>query len=360
MLRQTDRLSVTKMPYFPALDGVRAIAVLIVFIGHARLLPRFPAGFGVTVFFFLSGYLITTLMRIEVAGTGKISLPHFYLRRVLRINPPLWISLIAIGILCYTGLVSANLDVLTVLGEAFFFVNYLPDQGQASGLPSPLWSLAVEEHFYIVFPILIVFLSRKFTARHIAALLLAACGAILLLRLFNVYALNIVEENYYWSHTRADSILFGCILGFWSNPLIEKDLPWKANLMHAAIAFAAILLTFAPASAAFRETFRYTVQGLALFVLFSYILQDHKWLNATLTHPALRSVGLYSYTIYLIHYALLLAAEHATQSTLGRATIAAVGSYAFAAAMFALVERPMARVRHRLNAAQRSANATQL
>lgn len=69
------------MPYLPQLDGVRALAILIVFAAHCGYSHVVPGGFGVTVFFFLSGYLITTLLRIERAQTGAVSLPAFYLRR---------------------------------------------------------------------------------------------------------------------------------------------------------------------------------------------------------------------------------------------------------------------------------------
>ena len=79
--------------HIPSLDGIRGIAALIVFMSHAALPEIFPGAFGVTVFFFLSGYLITTLLRREYASTGKIALKPFYLRRVYRILPPLYIVL---------------------------------------------------------------------------------------------------------------------------------------------------------------------------------------------------------------------------------------------------------------------------
>src|SRR5690606_21527322 len=73
-----------------SLDGIRGIAALIVFVAHAGLGHIVPGGFGVTIFFFLSGYLITTLLCVEFEKTGSISLKHFYLRRVYRIFPPLY------------------------------------------------------------------------------------------------------------------------------------------------------------------------------------------------------------------------------------------------------------------------------
>ena len=92
------------MPYLPQLDGVRALAILIVFAAHCGYSHVVPGGFVVTVFFFLSGYLITTLLRIERARAGGVSLSAFYLRRSLRILPPLYLTLLAAGALYAAGL----------------------------------------------------------------------------------------------------------------------------------------------------------------------------------------------------------------------------------------------------------------
>src|SRR5947209_14639069 len=98
----------------PSLDGIRACAMLLVFAAHAGLNERVPGNFGVTVFFFLSGYLITTLMRVEFGRTGTISLRAFYLRRVLRIFPPMYLVLAGASLLTVTGLLegSVRLDAL--------------------------------------------------------------------------------------------------------------------------------------------------------------------------------------------------------------------------------------------------------
>lgn len=91
--------------YIPSLDGIRALAVTTVFVSHAGLSHIIPGGFGVTVFFFLSGYLITTLLRREHEKTGQISLKHFYLRRVYRIFPPMYLVMLLAIMLSVFGLV---------------------------------------------------------------------------------------------------------------------------------------------------------------------------------------------------------------------------------------------------------------
>src|SRR5438128_8479915 len=89
--------------YVPSLDGMRAIAFFFVFIAHAQPFKVLPGGFGVTVFFFLSGYLITSLLREEVRETGTIALTGFYLRRVLRIFPPWYFRVILVSLLAAAG-----------------------------------------------------------------------------------------------------------------------------------------------------------------------------------------------------------------------------------------------------------------
>src|SRR5271163_2884515 len=96
--------------HIPSLDGLRAVSFLIVFLAHAGV-EGFPGGFGVTVFFFLSGYLITTLMRMEADASGKVSLKHFYLRRALRILPPFYVVLVAATLLAAAG-VTRGVDPL--------------------------------------------------------------------------------------------------------------------------------------------------------------------------------------------------------------------------------------------------------
>ena len=155
----------------PSLDGIRAISVLIVVLGHSGLEALVPGGLGVTIFFFLSGYLITTLMLTEHERTGGINIFNFYTRRVFRLMPPLLVTLaIAYG-LTYARLLSGGITDTGLAAQLLYFANYyglffdpgntIPD---GTGI---LWSLAVEEHFYIFYPLLMtLMLGMRSSAPH--------------------------------------------------------------------------------------------------------------------------------------------------------------------------------------------------
>jgi peptidoglycan/LPS O-acetylase OafA/YrhL len=343
-----------RMKHIPALDGIRAIAILIVFIGHTKILKAFPGGLGVTVFFCLSGYLITTLLRIEWTNTRHIDLKAFYIRRFLRINPPLWLSMGAILALFGLGLISQDLDPLVLIAQAFFFVNYMPSFGQGDGLPTPLWSLAVEEHFYLLFPTIFLLASRFMTSARLATACLVACAVVLGIRLTNITAFGIVEPNYYWTHTRIDSILFGCVLALRHNPILDADAkrpPWWL----VGLAGAAICATFLMKAPLLREGFRYSIQGVALVILFAWVLHQRGGPVAWVLGSApMRLIGLYSYTLYLVHYAVLVViwTNLPGLPTIAQGVLGGIVSMAFAAIMYAVVERPLSRLRHRLDKAK--------
>lgn len=153
--------------HIPSLDGIRAISFLIVFVAHAGLNRLVPGYFGLSLFFFLSGFLITTLLRVEFETTGGISLRQFYLRRVLRIFPPFYLILFAAGILTMTGFfVEGSITLTAALAQALHVTNYYVIirgwwVGMAPGT-SIYWSLAVEEHFSDIS----LALPRAASARH--------------------------------------------------------------------------------------------------------------------------------------------------------------------------------------------------
>lgn len=332
------------------LDGIRAIAVLIVMVSHAGLGHIVLGGIGVTLFFALSGYLITTLLRAEFATTGRVSLRNFYLRRVLRIFPPMYICIVVFGLLTRWGIVPRPLNPVMVIWDALFLTNYAA-LFRGGGVPMPLWSLDVEEHFYMVFPLLFVTVLAFQPPRRSALILAALCGLALVFRLIHAATMVDYSSNYVLTHTRFDSILFGALLAVWHNPKMDAD-AWRPGWLSFGAALGALAVSLAIRDPWFRETLRYTVQGVALFVVFSFVLHDRTWISRVLSSRPLWWVGILSYTLYLCHMPILLALEHHA-AALDKVGVGVVGfalSFAFAYAMYRLVEQPMAAIRRRLSA----------
>ncbi|MBC8024798.1 MAG: acyltransferase [Steroidobacteraceae bacterium] len=334
------------------------MAALIVFLSHAALPDLIPGAFGVTVFFFLSGYLITTLLRREHESTGRIALGSFYLRRVYRILPPMYIVLILAVLLDLTGVFNSQMTLRGVLAQFAHMTNYFMiyfGQSEFAPATSLMWSLAVEEHFYLLFPLALGLLYRHFKSRGIAGVLLAVCGLVLLWRMYLVFVSGYGHEyTYFATDTRVDSLLYGCILGVWRNPALDRSerTPGKRTwIALLAVSIGLLLFTFLYRSESFRESFRYSIQGIALFSLFFCAVRFHHWpIFAWLETRPMRAMGLISYTFYLVHIPCLeLLKRHFDLGVWQRTAFAFVLTVAVSTAMYYLVERRMAALRRRLH-----------
>jgi peptidoglycan/LPS O-acetylase OafA/YrhL len=305
-----------------SLDGVRAISFLIVFVAHAGLDRYVPGGFGLYVFFILSGYLITTLLIREDQVRGSISLPLFYARRTLRIFPPLYT---VVGLSLLYLWITRQLTGITVPGvmsQLFYYSNYdnLLFHGRPPGIIpglGPLWSLAVEEHFYLLFPPLIVFLLRRLrlSYKSVTIVLLSMCLADLAWRGFVVVHFPKHLPSgvaYSWaehgSDTRADSILYGCALAFFEKTKLSLQVFEKHRLQRVIVPCCLLILlsTFVFRSDVFRATARYTMQGVALAPLLYYVVHQPRTFAGRLLNSRLLSwIGAMSYSLYLVHYMAL-------------------------------------------------------
>jgi peptidoglycan/LPS O-acetylase OafA/YrhL len=345
--------------HIPSLDGIRAVSFMVVFVAHAGLADRIPGGFGVTVFFFLSGYLITTLLRLEYEGTGRVSLRDFYLRRVLRILPPFYTVLALALALTATGLLAGQLRLWPVLSQLGHLANYWTIRHGADGTPAGTavyWSLAVEEHFYLVFPCLFIFLQRWLPGRLRlqGRLLLGLCLAVLAWRLRLVMVDHVAtDRTYLASDTRIDSILFGCALALGANPMMDplrgSSALWRWLLLPLGLLL--LLSTFLFRADWFRETLRYTLQGIGLTPLFVVAMREPRWWPFRwLNLPAVRHVGLLSYSLYLVHYVIIFFLEQHLPSWhwSARALPALAISLAIAQIIHRFIEKPCARLRRRL------------
>lgn len=295
----------------PSLDGLRAISIIIVLLSHCGLQHVIPGRLGVTIFFFLSGYLITTLLLSEHARTGTISIRQFYVRRALRLMPPLIIMLLIAYTLTFLKLLPGSVSVNGLLAQVFYFANYYmiftPGGGDVPYGTGLLWSLAVEEHFYIVYPLLLLaLLTLLKEPRKIALALGIICVSFLAWRFYLILQPGTTEWRLgFASDTRADSIAFGCLLALLRNPISdtrENDVMQRHHWFLLAGGCALLLSTLLIRNWHFRETVRYTIQGIALAPIF-YVsirfahLQPFRVLN---TRPMIL-LGIWSYSIYLIH-----------------------------------------------------------
>jgi peptidoglycan/LPS O-acetylase OafA/YrhL len=344
------------MGHIAPLDGIRACAVAVVMLSHAGLERIVPGGLGVSAFFFLSGYLITTLMRVEQARTQAVSLRGFYARRVLRIVPPMWITLGLGLLLVLAGVLPASggngLDPRGLAAQFLFLNNYTDGFGLSGAVPGmPVWSLAVEEHYYLAFPLLYVAVLRRLPNARAAQLCLALCVLVLLVRGAHALAGDPLDQLYYWSHTRVDSILAGSCLALYRNPVLDGAAAWRPRRRETLLAAALLLATLAIRHELFRQTIRYSLQSLAFFVLFAAVLQSRGRMARFLSSAPLKLVGDYSYSLYLSHL-LLLTLVMALTGTASRGAAALVAyplAFVYAAAMYRWVDQPLARVRRALH-----------
>jgi len=309
--------NVSAHPYtaIPSLDGLRAISVLVVLVGHSGYGAVVPGGLGVTIFFFLSGYLITTLLLSEYERRGTINVAAFYARRMLRLFPPLAITLAIAYVLVLVGLLSGGITVAGLLSQLLYFANYYSiffDPGET--LPSGtwvIWSLAIEEHFYILYPILLLtLLNARLSVRQMGSLLGTVCVAILVWRIYLVQFTGAPEiRTYYGSDTRIDSIIFGCLLSVLCNPVRDAghdDRMSATQWLLLGSAGLLLLFTLLYRNPVFRETYRYSLQGLALMPIFYCAIRFHNHrIFKILNIGVVQKIGIYSYAIYLIHFVVI-------------------------------------------------------
>jgi peptidoglycan/LPS O-acetylase OafA/YrhL len=340
------------MSNIPGLDGVRAISILMVMLSHSGF-HFVPGVLGVTIFFFLSGFLITSLLLDEYGRQGSINIPQFYARRVLRLYPPLLVYIaIVLASLLFLG---KDVEPVGLAGVLFYFANYLyalqTHYLEAFGVH--LWSLSVEEHFYLFFPPLLLLLLGKRLPLLIPLTVL--CIAPLFLRLLVAFTTPLpfyLQYNTAATEMRFDSILFGCITA------IAIRQPQGVSLIrlttHPATALCAGLLLLAAEffpNQFFRQTLRFELQNLALVSLVLTAVYSPHFLAAKrlLNSRLVRWIAVLSYSLYLWHVGVFELMPQLVGSVppvlihvLGWLT-----SFAIALAVHFAVERPIVRLRKR-------------
>ncbi|HMJ50816.1 MAG TPA: acyltransferase [Polyangiaceae bacterium] len=353
--------------HIPSLDGMRGAAFLLVFFGHAlpaAYLRFVPPAFGVTVFFVLSGYLITTLLRKEFDRSGTVSLREFYLRRALRILPPFYIVLVLSSLLTMGHAVEGQVTLPSISAYVLHAANYWHIYRGLDEIPggtSVYWSLSVEEHFYLLFPLLYWGMRRwRLSSRQQLGVILGLCGAVLAWRGVLSGVLHADHERLYRaSDTRVDSILFGCALAVYGNPVFDRsrfsDKAWRwIGLPIGAVVLAATSLIRQPL---FQDAVKGSLQAAALIPFFVVAIRCPKWGPMRLLNTRLMMfIGLLSYGLYLTHRTILSLIDNWVTSSLALQVPLALGlAVAFCYGLHVYVEAPCAELRKRLGAAKRSA-----
>lgn len=282
----------------------------------------------------------------------------------MRILPPFYLVLfIALAASYLIGVYSeaVPLHLEAFLSQFFHFSNYhnveYGNQYMALGT-EVYWSLAVEEHFYLLFPLLYVFLCRlNIGASKQAAVFWGICLMVLLWRCLLVFGMGAVYERIFFAtDTRIDSILFGCTLAVAGNPAVDEDRQfsdWTIKYVLLPLGCVGLLLSFAIRVDEFRNTFRYTVQGIALFPFFIAAIRFPSWgLFRILNLKWVRFVGVLSYSLYLIHFVVIKALGVCLPSLgiMGIGLLSLPISFALSYGIYRFAEVPAAKIKRKFAA----------
>lgn len=318
------------MPYIPALDGIRAIAIIAVMVFHAGG-PILRGGFlGVDVFFVLSGFLITSLLQNEIARTGRIDIRRFYVRRLMRLGPPL-----AVALLLYLAIAPHVWPAYAWhLQDALLAATYLSDYSRALwGMPDMLrhtWSLAVEEHFYMLWPLVLLVL-RPLSHRTALFVLLALYVA------GTAWRIACLEwHGWDMTYPRFDTRLTGMVIGAVTAVLLSKGRIVVTGRAAAALCLALYVLVFLsgwrdPAALILGTT----VAELATASVIVLIMQGNSM--RVLTGTAMTYIGQLSYGLYLFHYPIMLYLREA-HGWLAALTVGSLAAALLAALSYHTVE----------------------
>lgn len=351
-----------KRRYITGLDGIRAIAVIMVLAYHLKL-ALFKSGFlGVTVFFVLSGYLITGILISEVEEEGTIDLKNFWLRRIRRLVPA--VMSMAVVIIFVSAVVNRIIftkgckDFLaSVLGfnnwwQIFNKVSYF----EAAGVPSPFthcWSLAIETQFYLIYPLILlgIYKLAKSRGEGRAKRGLLFAGVTLLLALISVILMIVLFDPqqdasrvYYGTDTRAFSLLFGALLAIlWEYRMVPRRLSASVNMVLGSVSFAVLLVMTIAINGSSNFWYRGgQFLGTILTVLMVYAVSGRKtWLSRFLSNPVLKWIGDRSYSIYLWHYPIILLISKGIKASWWITLIEIVLSVVLAELSYRFIETPI-------------------
>jgi peptidoglycan/LPS O-acetylase OafA/YrhL len=349
------------------LDGLRGIAIALVLLAHftqslvaagtvARrgplvLVHDYYGGLGVTLFFVLSGYLITRLLVRERVTSGSISLRHFYLRRVLRILPPLALFLVVLLVCKSVGLIA--IPGRDFVSAGLFVSNYRLVDGAGQGpYLGHIWSLATEEQFYMFWPALLVFAGFRRTRR-------LALAVIALMPLIRIALYLMFPGSRFTIETRtqgcADRLMYGSFLALAEvTPRLENILQRGLKSTWVPLLASLHFLVVSPLlnswfAGRYRLPIGISSEALAAAIVLAWVLRHPEAGLATwLESRALVTLGTLSYSLYLWQQPFLSLANRGFTS---HAPLNLLLAFAAAMASYGIVERPLLALRRRYSAA---------
>lgn len=312
----SERPSSFRLGHRPALDGIRGLAIILVAIHHLchivpGLLIVISGGYlGVDLFFVLSGFLITSLLVEEHAATGGVSLSRFYIRRALRLLPAVAAALVftvVVGLVL--GFAAIGITPIRLVSVVGYFANWIRAYEPADvWFLSHFWSLAIEEQFYLIWPVLLIAL---FSIPRRAAILVVSFLAIGSAMLMAVLFLSgsTAQRIYTGSDTRAYQLLAGCLAsmalhwGYLPASLNEKN---RVALARASLLFLGLM--FLRARDAFPSMYLggNVIITAAAVMLILHVTVDRSRLTKAFEHPILVWFGKRSYGLYVWHLPIYL------------------------------------------------------
>lgn len=317
--------------HIPALDGIRAVSVMIVILYHGGI-EWVPGDLGVSCFFVLSGFLITWLLFKEEDRTNTVSLKSFYLRRILRIFPAYY-AFFAVSI-AFDYVRGYRWNNGLIYSGLFYALNYYNAfNGHPPTAIAHAWSLAIEEQFYLLWPFLFLNVRRR------KEFLVAAIVAVCLWRAY-LYGLRGVSTAYVYNafDTRFDNLAIGCLLAVLAHAGKVPRAVSRPSSLTALLALGLLVLSRSFSPQIYHYTLGFTVDALLLsiFIVQAILLQGSmlwRWLE----HPISRYIGKISYPMYLYH---IWAIGAALKLHVWRIPTATLITVILASGSYYIIERP--------------------
>ena len=327
-------------PRLPSLDGMRAISILLVVTFHlfGENLGRFAiiGNLGVRIFFVISGYLITHLLLKELTSTGGIDLKRFYKRRALRIFPAFYTFLLAMVMAWALGWIPAR--ATDYIRGATYVINYFPGATQTVYVRH-LWSLAVEEQFYLIWPATLMLLGRKWGIAAAGSILIVSPLCRVVYYLFIPSIEPVINSRF---ETVADALATGCVLAavlgtLSTHEVLRRLLYSKAFLLVPALLLAVAVLGSAHPRFYYGAGITVINVGIALCIA-RWVTQSSDVAGKLLNLPPLRVLGVLSYSVYLWQQPFFMENGASRLQHLPWSVVCVV---LFSCCSFFLIEQPM-------------------